>query len=133
MVSSKCPNCGAPLDVEVGEVEVGCEFCGSQLRFIPSKEELEVVRTREEMKQRERVAVQKAILKKKLAHEEADKWRKTAANVAIAALPIIGESAGRAAFGVAMSRGRGCIICGCFLLALPVVLAILFVVKALAS
>ena len=45
-----CPNCSAPLEVALGQVEVLCEFCDPQLRLIPGKEELAVVRTREEMK-----------------------------------------------------------------------------------
>ena len=53
-----CPNCSAPLAVELGQVEVLCEFCDSRLRLIPGRDELAVVRTREEMKYRERVAVQ---------------------------------------------------------------------------
>ena len=52
-------------------------------------EEMEVVRTREEMKYKERVAVQKEILRKRLEADEADKWRETAGKVAIAALPLV--------------------------------------------
>jgi len=111
--SLKCPNCAAPVDVEIGEVEAPCEYCGSMLRFIPDAEELEVVRTREEMKYRERVAVQKAILRKKLDQEEMDRWRQTAAKVAISAMPVVGEAAGKAMFGSALRRGGGCFGCGC--------------------
>jgi len=46
-VSLGCPNCSAPLSVPLGEVETGCEFCGSELRLLPGEQELEVVRTRE--------------------------------------------------------------------------------------
>ena len=77
-----CPNCGAPLDVPLGEVEALCEYCRSKLRFIPEENELEVVRTREEMKHRERIAVEKQILRNKLEHEEMDRWRETASKVA---------------------------------------------------
>ena len=107
-----CPNCSAPVKVPLGEVEVHCEYCGSQLRFIPEAEELEVVRTREEMKYRERVAVEKQILRDKLQQEEMDRWRETAAKVAIAAVPVVGRTAGRALFGAAVERGGGC-GCGC--------------------
>jgi uncharacterized Zn finger protein (UPF0148 family) len=110
--SVHCPNCSAPLEVELGETEVLCPFCASRLRFVPGREELEVVRTREEMKYRERVAVQKAILQKRLRQEELARWRTTAANVAIAALPVVGEAAGKAAFRMALTRSRGA-GCGC--------------------
>jgi uncharacterized Zn finger protein (UPF0148 family) len=107
-----CPNCSAPVLVPLGEVEVVCEYCDSQLRFIPDAEELEVVRTREEMKYRERVAVEKQILRNRLHREEMDRWRETAAKVAIAAVPVVGRTAGRALFNQAVSRGGGC-GCGC--------------------
>jgi uncharacterized Zn finger protein (UPF0148 family) len=123
-----CPNCSAPLELELGQVEVLCEFCDSQLRLIPGKEELAVVRTREEMKRRERVAVQKEILRQKLEREETERWRQTAAKVAIAAVPVVGRAAGRGLFNAALDRGRGCLGCGCLaLLALAAgVLAVLF-------
>jgi uncharacterized Zn finger protein (UPF0148 family) len=108
-----CPNCGAPLDVPIGEVEALCEYCASRLRFIPEDNELEVVKTREEMKHRERVAVEKEILRKKFEQEEMDRWRQTAAKVAIAAVPIVGRTAGRAAFNAAAGRTGGCGGCGC--------------------
>jgi hypothetical protein len=111
--SLKCPNCAAPLDVELGQVEEICTYCGSKLRFMPEADELEVVRTREEMKYKERVAVQKAVLRKKLEQEEMDRWRQTASKVAIAAMPVVGEAAGKALFGAAARRGGGCIGCGC--------------------
>jgi len=110
--SHHCPNCSAPVDVPIGEVEVFCDYCDSQLRFIPEAEELEVVRTREEMKYRERVAVEKQILRNKLQQEEMNRWRETAAKVAIAAVPVVGRTAGRALFGAALERGSGC-GCGC--------------------
>jgi uncharacterized Zn finger protein (UPF0148 family) len=110
--SHHCPNCSAPVVVPLGEVEVFCEYCDSQLRFIPEAEELEVVRTREEMKYRERVAVEKQILRNKLHREEMDRWRETAAKVAIASVPIVGRTAGRVLFNQALSRGGGC-GCGC--------------------
>ncbi len=112
-VSHHCPNCSAPLDLPIGEVEAVCEYCASRLRFVPGAEELEVVRTREEMKYRERVAVQKQILRNRLEQEEMDRWRQTAAKVAIAALPVVGQTAGRAMFGAAVRRGGGCLGCGC--------------------
>jgi uncharacterized Zn finger protein (UPF0148 family) len=106
--SHHCPNCSAPVEVPLGEVEVFCEYCDSQLKFIPEAEELEVVRTREEMKYRERVAVEKQILRNKLHREEMDRWRETAAKVAIASVPIVGRTAGRAMFNQALRRGGGC-------------------------
>lgn len=108
-----CSNCSAPLEVELGQVEVFCDFCDSHLRLIPGEDELAVVRTREEMKYRERVAVQKAILRQKLEHEEAERWRQTAARVAIAAVPLVGRAAGRGLFNAALKRGGGCVGCGC--------------------
>ena len=108
-----CKNCSAPLHVPLGEVETVCQFCNSLLRFIPGSEELEVVRTREKMKYRERVAVQKAVLEKQLQQEEGEKWRQAAAKVAIASLPVVGDVAGRALFGAAVKRGSGCFGCGC--------------------
>ena len=119
-----CSNCSAPLEVALGQIEVLCEFCDSRLRIIPGKDELAVVRTREEMKYRERVAVQKAILRQKLEREEAERWRQTAARVAIAAVPIVGRAAGRGLFNAALKRGSGCLGCGCFAV-LAVVLAVL--------
>ena len=126
--SHHCANCSAPLDIELGQVEVFCEFCDSELKIIPGQDELAVVRTREEMKYRERVAVQKAILRQKLEREEAERWRQAAAKVAIAALPIVGRSAGRGLFNAALARGGGCLSCGCLVLlalALPL-LTLLF-------
>src|SRR5512139_3774268 len=101
----KCPNCSAPLTVPLGETEAWCDYCDSQLRMVPGQEELEVVRTREEMKCRERVAVAQARMKQELTREEAERWRQTAAKVAIAALPLVGRSAGRALFDAALRRG----------------------------
>jgi uncharacterized Zn finger protein (UPF0148 family) len=106
--SQHCPNCSAPVEVPLGEVEVFCEYCDSQLKFIPEAEELEVVRTREEMKYRERVAVEKQILRNKLHREEMDRWRETAAKVAIAAVPMVGRTAGRALFNASLRKGSGC-------------------------
>lgn len=121
MAARHCPNCAAPLEVELGQVEVPCEYCGSLLRFLPGDNELEVVRTREEMKRRERVEVQKAILRKKLQQEESERWRQAAGRVAIAAVPVIGEAAGRAAFRAAIDKTGGCIGCGCALVILALV------------
>jgi hypothetical protein len=101
----------------LGEVEALCEYCRSKLRFIPEENELEVVRTREEMKHRERIAVEKQILRNELEREEMDRWRETASRVAIAALPIVGRTAARAAFNqAATSGGGGCGGCGCLAL-----------------
>ena len=122
-----CSNCSAPLEVALGQVEVLCEFCDSRLRIIPGEDELAVVRTREEMKYRERVAVQKAILRQKLEREEAERWRQTAAKVAIAAVPIVGRAAGRGLFNAALGRGGGCLGCGC----VTVVAVVVAVVAAL--
>jgi uncharacterized Zn finger protein (UPF0148 family) len=108
-----CPNCSAPLDVPMGETELVCPYCASRLRFVPEAGEIEVVRTREEMKYRERVAVQKLILQKQLEQEEARMWRQTAARVAIAALPVVGSVAGRTLFRAALGRRGGCLGCGC--------------------
>jgi uncharacterized Zn finger protein (UPF0148 family) len=113
-----CANCAAPLEVELGQVEVFCDYCDSWLRIVPGEDELAVVRTREEMKYRERVAVQKAILRQKLEQEEAERWRQTAAKVAIAAVPIVGRAAGRGLFNAALQRGGGCLGCGCLVLAI---------------
>lgn len=110
----RCPNCAAPQHLPLGEVETVCEYCGSQLRFLPGEGEMEVVRTREEMKYRERVAVHKAALDKQLKQEELERWRQTAGKVAIAALPLVGDAAGRALFRAAIHRGTGgCSGCGC--------------------
>jgi hypothetical protein len=114
--SVKCPNCSAPLCVPLGETEIDCEFCDSRVRMLPGSHEMEVVRTREEMKYRERVAVTRTHMRHQLEQEEADRWRQTAAQVAIAVLPVVGRSVGRAAFNAALGhRGRGCLGCGCVL------------------
>ncbi len=123
-----CPNCSAPLEVPLGETEALCHFCSSRLRLIPDGGELEVVRTREEMKRRERVEVQRIILQKRLEQEEAERWRQTAGRVAIAALPVIGDAAGRAVFNVALRRG-GCLGCGC----LPAVVVLAVAATAAAA
>jgi hypothetical protein len=112
--SVKCPNCSAPMLVPLGETEMDCDFCDSRVRFLPGSDELEVVRTREEMKSRERVALAQARMRQQLEEQEAERWRQTAAKLAIAALPVIGRSAGRAAFDAALRRrGGGCLGCGC--------------------
>ncbi len=108
-----CPNCSAPLTVELGQVEEICPYCASRLRFVPERAEMEVVRTREEMKYRERVAVQKLILQKQLEAEERERWRQVAARVAITALPVVGSAAGRAMFRAAVGGEGGCLGCGC--------------------
>ena len=108
-----CPNCGAPLDLPIGEVEKFLRVCASRLKFIPEDNELEVVRPRKEvMKHRERVEVEKQILRNRL-EEEMDRWRETAAKVAIAAVPIVGRTAGRAAFNSAARSGGGWAGGGC--------------------
>ncbi len=113
-ISYDCPNCAAPTMLPLGEVETVCEYCGSHLRFLPDEREMEVVRTREEMKRRERVSIQKAMLRKQLEQEELAQWRNTAAKVAVAALPVVGDVAGRALFRSAVHRGgTGCSGCGC--------------------
>lgn len=93
-------------------MDASCDYCASTLKFIPGTDELEVVRTREEMKYKERVAVRKAILRKQLDQEESERWRQAAGRVAIAAVPILGDAAGRAVFGATMRKGSGC-GCGC--------------------
>ncbi len=115
--SVKCPNCSAPMLVPLGEVEVDCAFCDSRVRFVPGTAELEVVRAREELKQRGRVALEQQRLRQQLEQAEAERWRQTAAKVAVAALPILGRSAGRAVFEATLRRG-GCLGCGC----LPILL-----------
>ncbi len=111
--SVKCPNCSAPLSVPLGEVEMDCAFCASRVRFIPGSEELEVVRAREELKHRERLSLEQQRLRQQLEAAEAERWRQTAARVAVAALPVLGRSAGRALFDVALRRRPGCLGCGC--------------------
>lgn len=105
------------MTVPLGETELDCAFCDSRIRFLPGSDELQVVRTREEMKARERVALAQTRMRQELEQEEAERWRQTAAKVAIAALPVIGRSAGRAVFEAALGRrGGGCIGCGCAVL-----------------
>ncbi len=101
--------------VPLGETEVDCVFCDSRVRFLPGSEELEVVRTREELKYRERVALEQTRLRQQLEREEAERWRQTAARVAVAALPVLGRTAGRAVFDAALRRSGGCLGCGCVL------------------
>lgn len=110
-----CPNCSAPLKVPPGEVDILCEFCESRLTFIPSTQEMEVVKTREDMKRKERVEVQRLQLQKELQQEETARWRQTAAQVAISALPVVGTAVGRGLFSAALGRWRGCLPCGCLL------------------
>jgi hypothetical protein len=111
--SVKCPNCSAPMAVPLGECEMLCDFCDSLVRFLPGSGEMEVVRTREEMKSRERVALAQERMRQQLEAEEAARWRQTAANVAIAALPILGRTAGSAIFDAVLGNRRGCLGCGC--------------------
>jgi hypothetical protein len=118
------------MSVALGDVEHTCQYCSSLIRFIPGSEEMEVVRTREEMKYKERVAVQQARLRQELEREEGEQWRQTAAKVAIAALPVLGRSAGSAVFRAALHRGGGCLGCGC-VLPIALLAAILFVVVGL--
>jgi uncharacterized Zn finger protein (UPF0148 family) len=129
--SVKCPNCSAPLLVPLGETEVDCPYCDSRVRFIPGSEELEVVRTREELKYRERVALQQTRMRQQLEQDEAERWRQTAAKVAIAAVPLIGRTAGRAFFDATLRRGGGgCLGCGCLL---PLGLLLAGIASALAA
>lgn len=113
-IATGCPNCSAPTTIPLGDVETVCEYCGSHLRFLPDAREMEVVRTREDMKRRERIAIQKAFLEKQLRQEELAQWRSTAASVAVKALPVVGDVAGRALFRSAIHKGGGgCSGCGC--------------------
>lgn len=125
----KCPNCAAPLDLPMGETEVLCDFCESRLKFLPDTREMEVVRTREEMKYKERVEVRKLVLQKQLKQEEAEAWRRTAAEVALRALPVVGTAVGRGLFRAALGRSSGCLGCGC----LTTLLALLAGILALAT
>ena len=118
------------MTVPLGETEMDCDYCDSRIRFLPGSDEMEVVRTREEMKARERVALAQTRMRHELEQEEAERWRQTAAKVAIAALPVIGRSAGRAVFNAALHRRGGCIGCGC-LIPLGLVLAGLATASAL--
>jgi len=102
------------MAVPLGEVEAHCQYCESLVRFIPGSEELQVVRTREELKYRERLALHQERMRQELQREEYEAWRQTAAKVAIAALPIVGRTAGRVVFDAALRRG-GCLGCGCVL------------------
>lgn len=113
--SVKCPNCSAPMLVPLGEVEVDCDYCDSRVRLLPGSDEMEVVRTREELKSRERVTLEQERLRRQVEQAEAERWRQTAARVAIAALPVLGRSAGRAAVAAALRRPGGCLGCGCLL------------------
>jgi uncharacterized Zn finger protein (UPF0148 family) len=124
-----CPNCAAPLDLPMGETEVVCDFCESRLKFLPDTREMEVVRTREEMKYKERVEVRKMVLQKQLKQEEAEAWRRTAAEVALRALPVVGTAVGRGLFRTALRRSSGCLGCGC----LTTLLALLAGLLALAA
>ncbi|MDH3744856.1 MAG: hypothetical protein OES47_07125, partial [Acidobacteriota bacterium] len=56
--------------------------------------------------------------------EEADRWRQTAAKVAIAAVPVVGRAAGRGLFNAALARGGGCLGCGCFAAVMIVVVLV---------
>jgi hypothetical protein len=118
----KCPNCSAPVDLPLGEVQWTCEFCESLIRFLPGTEEMEVVRVREELKSRERLEVEQERIRKEHERQEAEAWRKTATDVAIKALPVIGGSAGRALFRATLGRRRGCLGCGCVV---PMVVTVL--------
>lgn len=109
----KCPNCSAPLNVPLGETEVLCDFCESRMKFLPDSREMEVVKTREEMKYKERVEVRRIVLQKQLEQEEHEAWRRTAAQVAIQALPVVGTAVGRGLFRAALGRSGGCMGCGC--------------------
>lgn len=112
----KCPNCSGPLTLPLGEVEAICSYCASRLRFLPGSEELEVVRTREDMKRKERVEVQRILMENRLREAESERWRQMAGKVAIQALPVVGDVAGKALFGAALERTKGCLGCGCVLL-----------------
>ena len=70
------------------------------------------------MKHKERVAARKMLLAKQLRQEEAERWRQTAGKVALKAMPLVGDAAGRAMFNTALRKGKGCIGCGCFVLLL---------------
>lgn len=110
-----CPNCSAPLNLRIGETEVVCGYCESRLKVVPGATELEVVRTREEMKYRERVAVRQLVMRRELERDEAAAWRRTAAQVAISAAPAVGGAVARAAFRAALGRpgcgpGCGCLV-----------------------
>jgi hypothetical protein len=109
----KCPNCGAPTELALGEVEALCQFCGSRVAHLPGEGELEVVRTREEVKARERLDVERLEQQRRLRELEGERWRQAAGKVAAAVLPALGRSAGRAAAEAVLARGGGCLGCGC--------------------
>jgi hypothetical protein len=109
----KCPNCSAPLHVPLGETDALCDFCESRLKLLPDGREMEVVKTREEMKYKERVEVRRLVLQKQMDQEEHEAWRRTAAQVALQALPVVGTAMGRGLFRAALGRSSGCLGCGC--------------------
>lgn len=113
-----CPNCSAPLDLPLGETELVCDYCESRLHFVPGEAELSVVKTREEMKYKERVAVRQMVMRRELEREEAEAWRRTAAQVAISAAPAVGSAVARVAFRAALGRSAGCFGCGILFLML---------------
>ena len=40
----KCPNCSSSLNVDVEDTNnLKCEYCGSTLKYVPDKEELELM------------------------------------------------------------------------------------------
>lgn len=117
------------MEVPLGETEMACAFCSSRIRFLPGSDEMEVVRVREEAKSRERAAVAQARMRQELEQEELERWRQTAANVAITVLPVVGRSAARVLFDTALGgSGRGCLGCGCVL---PILMLLAGVVSAL--
>ena len=41
----KCPNCSSSLNVDIEDTNnLKCEYCGSTLKYVPDKEELELIR-----------------------------------------------------------------------------------------
>jgi hypothetical protein len=103
------------MSVPLGETEMDCASCDSRVRFLPDSDEMQVVRAREEVKSRERVTVAQARMRQQLEAEELERWRQTAAKVAIAVLPVIGRGAARSLFEVALGGRGGCLGCGCVL------------------
>ena len=92
---------------------------------------MEVVRVREELKSQERVETELERIQKDHARRESEAWRRTATDVAMRALPVIGGAAGRAILRGAFGRRR--IGCGCVipLVAMALSAAALVVVSLL--
>jgi len=97
-----------------GEVEVDCDYCDSRVRLLPGSDEMEVVRTREELKSRERVTLEQERLRRQVSRRRPSAGARPPRAWPLPRCPCW-AAARVAPRRRALRRPGGCLGCGCLL------------------